>query len=85
MSDEVRLAVQRALDKLINRFGNTSDVIGELRGALAAMDKQEAKQVREPVAVETESIPPVVEEVSTAATEEAKPSPKARKGTGRKK
>jgi hypothetical protein len=44
MSDnEVRLAVQRALDKLINRFGNPSEVIGELRAALAALDKQEAK------------------------------------------
>ena len=82
---EVRLAIDRALDKLINRFGNTSDVIGELRGALAALDKQEAKQEREPVAVETESIPPVVEEVSTAATEEAEPPPKARKSKGRKK
>ena len=85
MSDEVRLAIDRAIEKLINRFGNTSDVIGELRGALAAMDKQEAKQEREPVAVETESIPPVVEEVSTAATEEAEPPPKARKSKGRKK
>ena len=85
MSNEVRLAVQRALDKLINRFGSTSEVIGELRAALAALDKEEAKQGR-PVAVETEAITPVVEEVSTAAEPEAEPPPtKTRKGTGRKK
>lgn len=85
MSDnsEVRLAVERALSKLIGRFGTTSDVIGELRAALAALDKQEAKQGR-PASGEMEAIPAV--EVSPQAEPEAEPPPKkTRKGTGRKK
>ncbi len=86
MSDEVRLAVQRALDKLINRFGNQSEVIGELRAALAALDKQEAKQGR-PAGGETEAAIPAAVEVSPQAEPEAEPPPpeKAHKRTGRKK
>ena len=41
MSSEVRLAVQRALDKLITRFGNPSEVIGELQAALRVLDREE--------------------------------------------
>ena len=77
---EVRLAVQRAIDKLINRFTPTSEVIGELRAALAALDKQEAKGGA------TEAAIPAVVEVSPPAEPEAEPPPaKAHKGTGRKK
>ena len=60
---EVRLAIDRAIEKLINRFGNTSDVIGELRGALAALDKEEAK------AGETKADTPARVEVSPADEE----------------
>ena len=86
--NEARLAIERAISKLINRFGKESDVIGELRAALAAIDKKEAKQVREPVAVETEAAVPAVAEVSTAASPEAEPPPETparRMYGGRKK
>lgn len=82
---EVRIAINHAIDKLINRFGTQSDVLEELRAALAALDKQEAKQAK-PVAVETEAAIPAVVEVSPPATDtEAEPPPEARKSTGRKK
>lgn len=84
---EVRLAVERALSKLIGRFGTTGEVIGELRAALAALDKQEAKQVREPAAAVTEADIPASADVPSPASEtEAEPPPKkTRRGTGRKK
>ncbi len=98
MSQEVRLAVQRALDKLINRFGSQADVIAELRNALALMDKtgdatDSAKPAAESVATpvqrdepETTTEEPVYHREKVEVTgEKAKPSPKARKSTGRKK
>lgn len=84
MSDEVRLAVQRALDKLINRFGSTSDVIGELRAALAALDKEEAKGGETEAAPAVEVSPPAEPEAEPEVVAEPPPK-KARKGTGRKK
>ena len=38
---EVRMAVERALSKLINRFGPMSDVIKELEFAITELKKQE--------------------------------------------
>ena len=70
--NEVRIAVQRAIDKLVNRFGKQSDVIGELRAALAALDRHEKKGVETTVAL------PAVSEVSIPVTPEepeAEPPP----------
>lgn len=88
--------IQEAYSKIIGRFGTQSEILDLLTEALALIKaadvpggivEVEAKQVREPVAAETESIAPVVEEVSVAATEtEAEPPPtKTRRGMGRKK
>lgn len=87
MSDnEVRIAVQRALDKLINRFGQPSEVIGELRAALAAMDKQEAKAaaVETPPAADTKT---EFREERDKAEAKAEPPPETprKRSMGRKK
>ena len=77
---EAKLAVQRALDKLINRFGTTGEVIGELRAALALMDKGNAVPAAIPPPEEPEP-----EEAPAPSEPEAEPRPSARKSMGRKK
>lgn len=77
-SGEVRLAVQRAIDKLITRFGTTGEVIGELRAALKALDKAEAPASEVVKGPETAPEP-------TVADEQAEPPLQPRRGMGRKK
>jgi hypothetical protein len=89
--EEVRLAVQRAIDKLVNRFGTTSDVISELEYALKALKKLSpiAKAVEPESATASSGLPS--EEGSAAEsdlTAEAEPppqTPSSRRSTGRKR
>ena len=79
MPNEARLAVERAISKLINRFGTDSEVIGELENAVALLKKTEAVAVVEPT-------PPAVEEATATVQPEAEPPPKkTHTGYGRKK
>lgn len=86
--EEVRIAVQRALDKLVNRFGTTGDVIGELETALALMKKSEAPASEKVVEVPAAEPPPPSKaepkQVAKAEPKKAEPRPQTRKGMGRK-
>ncbi len=89
MSQEVKLAVERALAKLIGRFGTTGEVISELRYALKKLDEPEV-----PASTSgTDATTVIVEEPGpvsgSSAPPEAEPppdeTPKKRRGMGRKK
>lgn len=80
--EEVRLAVQRALDKLINRFGNPNDVIRELRRALDLIDAgtgqgSEASTGTPPTPIQ-EASPPVSETEQKAEGSGSKPQGRTR-------
>jgi len=87
MNTEVRTAVQRALDKLINRFGNQSEVIEGLRTALRQMDKEEAPASSggtEAAVVEAEADSSPASAPQQKQAVKAEPPPQTRKGMGRK-
>jgi hypothetical protein len=69
---EVRLAIDRALSKLLGRFGPPSEVIGELRAALAALDKAEAAGAKESAPAQATLIP---ETAAAEAEEEVEAEP----------
>lgn len=54
--DEIRLAVERALSKLVNRFGLESEVIAELEDAVDRIKRLQAAE--EPPEPEPESPAP---------------------------
>lgn len=90
--NEVRLAVERALSKLITRFGSRGDVIAELEHALALLKKQEGSEVpasttppQETEAPPAAVAPPVSESEEKPKRKKAEPRPQTRKRTGKGK
>lgn len=83
MSDEIRVGVQHAISKLINRFGTQGEVIAELRHVLALIDKEAVPASSSAVEAAVESH----EEAAVSPSTEAEPPPQTlhKRSTGRKK